>query len=217
MDSYGVRRPMRKILVHPMLPTVIQAGIANLDGQSYTSLDACPSCRGDIAGYDTKRRFFTSLHEPGGDREIFVFVKRFRCRTCGLVSPAKAPFYPDTRTGAPVVDLSVTLSKEMSCSRAARVINALGIVIDRGTVRNYASRGFAAPPATEFFGFQLPVSIISLTMFTPGSFQPGPVIGAEALVSIGRPTAGWTFPHRPLPEKRHDRDEQEKEKKRPVK
>ena len=25
-----------------MLPTVIQAGIATLDGQLYTSLDACP-------------------------------------------------------------------------------------------------------------------------------------------------------------------------------
>lgn len=170
-----------------MLPTVIQAGIANLHGQSHTSLDACPSCGGDIAGYDTKQRFFTTLHEPAGDRDIFVFVKRFRCRACGLVSPANAPFYPDTRTGAPVVDLCVTLSKEMSCSRAARVINALGIAIDRGTVRNYASRGFVEPPATEFFGFRLPVSIISLTMFTPGSFQQGPVVGADKLQVVPLP------------------------------
>ena len=200
-----------------MLPTIIQAGIANLDGQSYTSFDSCPSCGGDIAGYDMKKRFFITLAEPGGSRDIVVFVKRFRCRTCGIVSQAEAPFYPDTRIGAPVVDLCVILSEEMSCSRAAKVINALGIVIDRGTVRNYVSRGFAKPPATEFFGFQLPVSIISLTMFTPGSFQPGPVVGAEALVSIGRPSTGRTFPHRPPLEERHERDEQEKEKKRPVK
>jgi hypothetical protein len=207
----------RKILVHPMLPTVIQAGIASLDGQSYTSLDACPSCGGGIAGYDTKRRFFTTLHDPGGDRDIFVFVKRFRCRACGLVSPAEAPFYPDTRIGAPVVDLCVILSKEMNCSRAARVINALGIVIDRGTVRNNASRDFIPPPATEFFGFRLPVSIISLTMFTPGSFQPGPVIRTETLAPTRLPSAGRTFPHRPVLEERHERDEQEKEEKRPVK
>lgn len=200
-----------------MLPTVIQAGITNLDGQLYTSLETCPCCGGELAGYDTKRRFFTTLHEPAGDREIFVFVKRFRCRTCGVVSPAEAPFYPDTRIGAPVVDLCVTLSNEMSCSRAARVINALGIVIDRGTVRNYVSRGFPEPPATEFFGFRLPVSVISLTMFTPGSFQPGSVVGTESLVSVGRPTTGRAFPHHPVVEERHERDEQEKEKKRPVK
>ena len=181
-----------------MLPTVIQAGIATLNGQSYTSLDACPSCGGEVTGYDTKQRFFITLAEPGGNRDIIVNVRRFRCRACGLVSPAKAPFYPDTRIGAPVVDLCVTLSREMNCSRAARVINALGIVIDRGTVRNYSSRGFTLPPSTEFFGFRLPVSVISLTMFTPGSFQPGTVTGTEPLTPAGNPSAGRTFPHRPL-------------------
>ncbi len=199
-----------------MLPTIIQAGIVNLEGRRYRTLDACPSCGSDLAGYDTKQRFFTSLHEPGGNRDIFVFVRRFRCRTCGQVSPANAPFYPDTRIGAPVVDLCVTLSKEMSCSRAARVINALGIVIDRGTVRNYVSRNFPAPPATEFFGFLLPVSIISLTMFTPGSFQPGPVTGAETFAPAGRPAAGRAFPYHPPLEEGHERDEQKKEEKRPV-
>jgi predicted RNA-binding Zn-ribbon protein involved in translation (DUF1610 family) len=197
----------RKILVHPMLPTLIQAGITNLDGHLYASLDTCPACGGEIAGYDTKRRFFTTLHEPGGERDIFVSVKRYRCRACGLVSPAKAPIYPDTRIGAPVVDLCVTLSQEMNYSRAARVINALGIVIDRGTVRNYDSHGFAVPPATEFFGFRLPVSIISLTMFTPGSFQAGPVAGAEPLIPISRPATGRAFPYRPPVEEGHERDE----------
>jgi hypothetical protein len=197
----------RKILVHPMLPTIIQAGIANLDGRLYNSLDSCPSCGGDLVGYDTKQRFFITLAEPGGDRDIVVNVRRFLCRVCGMVSPAKAPFYPDTRIGGPVVDLCVTLSQEMTCSRAAKVINALGIVIDRGTVRNYVSRGFNAPPATEVFGFLLPVSIISLTMFTPGSFQPGPVIGAETFAPAGRPAAGRTFPHRTPLEERNERDE----------
>ena len=199
-----------------MLPTLIQAGITNLDGHLYAALDTCPACRGEIAGYDTKRRFFTTLHEPGGGSDIFVSVKRFRCRACGLVSPAKAPFYPDTRIGAPVVDLCVTLSQEMNYSRAARVINSLGIVIDRGTVRNYASRGFAVPPSTEFFGFRLPVSIISLTMFTPGSFQAGPVVGAETLATGGGPSAGSTLPCFPPLEKRNERYKQEKEEKRPV-
>jgi len=200
-----------------MLPTVIQAGIGNLDGQLFSSLDACPSCGGDLVGYDTRKRFFITLAEPDGDLDIFVFVKRFRCRSCGRVSPAKAPFYPDTRIGAPVVDLCVTLSQEMRCSRAARLINALGIVIDRGTVRNYYnSRGFATPPATEFFGFRLPVSLISLTMFTPGSFQPGPVIGAEPLVTPGRPSTDRAFPYLMPLHERYERNEQKKEEKRPV-
>lgn len=200
-----------------MLPTVIQAGIASIDGQSFTSLDKCPSCSGDIIGYDTKQRFFITLAEPGGHRDIFVFVRRFRCRACGKVIPAKAPFYPGTRIGAPIVDLCVTLSQEMNCSRAAGMINALGVVIDRGTVRNYTTRNFPAPPATEFFGFRIPVSVISLTMFTPGSFQPGSIVGAKPFVSTSRPTTGRTFPHRPPLEERHERDEQEKEEKRPLK
>ena len=199
-----------------MLPTVIQAGIANLEGQNFTSLDACPSCGGALAGYDTKQRFFITLAEPGGDRDIFVFVRRFRCRACNMVSPAVAPFYPDTRIGAPIADLCVTLSQEMNSSHAAKIINALGIVIDRGTVRNYASRAFATPQATEFFGFLLPVSIISLTMFTPGSFQPGPVTGTEMFTPTGRPATGRAFPHRLPLEERNNRDEQEKKEKRPL-
>ena len=179
-----------------MLPTLIQAGIGNLNGHLYTSLDACPSCGGELTGYDTKQRYFITLAEPRGVRDIVVNVRRFQCRACGQVSPAKAPFYPDTRLGAPVVDLCVTLSGEMSCSRAAKVINALGLVIDRGTVRNYCSRGYPLPPSTEFFGFRLPVSVISLTMFTPGSFQPGAVTGTEPLTPAGHPSTGRTLPHR---------------------
>jgi hypothetical protein len=199
-----------------MLATVIQAAIANLDGQRYTMLDECPSCGGTLAGYDTKQRYFTTLHDPGGNRDINVFVRRFRCRECGMVSPAKSPFYPDTRIGAPVVDLCVTLSEEMAFSRAAVIINALGIVIDRGTVRNYAVRGFPATPATEFFGFRLPASIISLTMFTPGSFQPGPVKGTETFISAGLPSAGRASPQIPPLKERDKRDKQKEKEKRPV-
>jgi hypothetical protein len=204
-----------KILVHPMVTTVIQTGIANLDGSEYVSAECCPSCGGELAGYDKKRKYFASLQETGGVRDIHVVVKRFRCRSCGRLVSANSPFYPGTRIGAPVVDLCVTLSEEMSWSRAASVIHALGIVIDRGSVRNYVSAGFPPVESTEVFGFRLPVSILSLSMSNLGIVQPRPVIRAEPFIPGGFPPADRAPLHRSLFDKRHEGNKQKDEEKRP--
>ncbi len=200
-----------------MIASVIQAGISNLDGHEYTETGPCPKCGGELAGYDKKRKYFASLHDHGSVREIHVVVKRFRCRSCGAIVFAEAPFYPGTRVGAPVVDLCVTLAHEMPFCRAASVVHALGIAIDRGSVRNYIKQGFQPVPSTEVFGFRLPVSILSLSMSSLGAFEGGPVPGAEPLLPGGLPSAHGTSPGLPLFYKRDQRDkEKEKEKRPPV-
>ena len=198
-----------------MITAVIQTGISNLDGHEYTDKGVCPSCGGELSGYDKKKKFFASLYDPVSVRDIHVLVKRFRCRSCGTMAMADSPFYPDTRIGAPVVDLCVTLSEEMSCNRAASVIHALGIAIDRGSVRNYAKGGYLPVPSTEVFGFRLPVSILSLTMYGLGANERSPVTGAESLIPGSPPPAYGTFPTLPLFDKRNQRDEQEAKEKRP--
>ena len=198
-----------------MIAAVIQTGISNLEGHEYSAAGPCPSCGGDLVGYDKKRKYFASLYDHGSVRDIHVVVKRFRCRACGTMSVADAPFYPGTRLGAPVVDLCVTLAHEMPFCRAASVIHALGIAIDRGSVRNYVKKGFLPVPSTEVFGFRLPVSIISISMSTLGSFERGPVAGAEPFVPGRLPSAPRTPPHLPLFGKRDQRDDQEEEEKRP--
>ncbi|HVP94720.1 MAG TPA: hypothetical protein VMS89_06050 [Methanoregulaceae archaeon] len=205
----------KKILIHPMITTVIHTGISNLDGREYSHAGRCPVCGGKLTGYDKKRRFFASLSDKGEIREVHVIVKRFTCRTCGGLVPADAPFYPDTRIGAPIVDLCVTLSQEMSWSRAATVVRELGIVIDRGSVRNYVREGFLPVPSTEVFGFRLPVSILSLCTSSLGAVERSPVVGAEPFVPGRLPSANGTSPRLPLFEKRDQRDKKEEKEERP--
>ena len=205
----------KKILIHPMITTVIHTGISNLDGREYNQAGNCPTCGGELVGYDKKRKFFASLSDAGRIRDVHVVVKRFRCRSCGGLVSADSPFYPDTRIGAPIVDLCITLSQEMSWSMTAKVVRDLGIVIDRGSVRNYVKEGFAPVPSTEVFGFRLPVSILSLSTSSLGAFERCPVGGAEPFVPGRLPSAPRTPSHLPLFDKRDQRNKQEEEEKWP--
>jgi len=151
--------------VPPMLAALVQTGVLSLDGKTFSGLDACRSCGSGLAGYDTKaRRFAMVRDEDGRTREVTVWVKRFACRECGRISPARAPFYPGTRYGSPVVDLCVVLSRRETPGKAAALMEELGLVIDRATVRTYAARDFGTIPVTEIYGLALPSSIISLTV-----------------------------------------------------
>jgi hypothetical protein len=155
---------VNRIRIPPMLAALVQTGFTAVDGMEFSRLDACPACGGELSGYDTKERKFGTLATENGDREIRVRVKRYQCRQCGTVSPARSPFYPDTRLGSPVVDLCIVLSQSMPCTRAARVMREIGIVIDRGTVQNYAERTFGPIATTEMFGLKIPRSLISLSV-----------------------------------------------------
>ena len=161
----GVRRSSRRRLrVPPMLPALVQTGFLSVEGRTFAECAACPVCGGPVSGYDSKERKFATIREGDAAHEIIVTVRRFRCRLCGRVSPARAPFYPGTRLGSPVVDLCVVLSQTMTPGKAATFMESLGIVVDRGTVRNLSSRDIGMIPTTELFGFELPRSVLSLSM-----------------------------------------------------
>jgi hypothetical protein len=155
---------VNRIRIPPMLAALVQTGFTAVDGMEFSRLDACPGCGGELSGYDTKERKFATLATENGNKEIMVKVKRYRCRQCGTVSPARSPFYPDTRLGSPVVDLCIVLSQAMPCNRACSVMREIGIVIDRGTVLNYAERKFGPVATTEMFGLKIPRSLISLSI-----------------------------------------------------
>jgi hypothetical protein len=63
-----------------------------------------------------------------------------------------------------VVDLCVVFSRTRTPGKTVALLEALGIVVDRGTVRNLAARDFGDIPVTEMFGLVLPRSVISLSM-----------------------------------------------------
>ena len=155
---------MRPVKVPPMLQALVQTAFLSVEGKEFSELPACPSCGGPISGYDWKDRKFATVIDEGEPRTIMVRIRRFRCRDCGRVSPSLAPFYPDTRLGSPVVDLCVVLSRTMTPGKTVMFMKSLGIVVDRGTVRDLSCRAFPEIATTEIFGFVLPRSVISLSM-----------------------------------------------------
>ena len=142
-------------------------------------------------------------------------VKRFSCRQCHAVCFADEPFYPETRIGSPLVDLCRTLAAGMPFNRAAVFMAHMGIMIERGTVRNYAHRRF---PVNSLNGALWdPPSLINHFTFRNrcpnrgGESHPG----AEALAACGFPSAYRAPPYRLLPpEKRNERNEEKDKEER---
>lgn len=189
--------------IPPMLVDLIGSALAAMDGMKFTDLAACPSCDGPVTGHDLRAKRFAVMLEDGEERTIRVSVKRFYCQNCGRLCYADAPFYPDTRLAAPIVDLCILLSEQMPFNRVAQHLRAMGIIVDRGTIRNYASRDFGTIPATELFGIPLPLSLLNLAISTLGR-ERCPIIGAEALTACGFPPADRTAPHSKGPLKERD-------------
>ncbi|WP_301677325.1 hypothetical protein [Methanoculleus methanifontis] len=197
-----------------MLVDLVGNALASMDGVIFADLDACPSCRGQVIGHDMRAKRFAVILDNGRERTIRVFVKRFYCQDCGALCYADAPFYPETRLASPIVDLCLLLSQQMPFNQVAQHLRAMGIVVDRGTIRNYASRNFGTIPATDLFGFLLPLSLLNLATFTLDR-ERRPIVGAEALAACGFPPAGRAaFHSRGSPKERDHRYEQEKKEER---
>jgi hypothetical protein len=200
---------MKQPRIPPIIPDIIQTALSACDGTVFDRREACPSCDGELSGYDRKKKQFAMLVEDDKKRPINVFVKRFFCRTCRAVWFADEPFYPDTRIGSPVVDLCVTLATTMPFTRAAAYLSQMGVIVDRGSVRNYVRRGFLDIPGADMFGIRLPLSIISLFEIAARTGEGSPVTGAEALAACGFPSARRAAPHRPVPEEEGDQRDKE--------
>ncbi|HJJ46819.1 MAG TPA: hypothetical protein O0X32_00970 [Methanocorpusculum sp.] len=173
------------VRIPPMLFATVSMGLHALDGMLFKTLDHCSNCGGKPKPYDTKVKQYATLSSPLGDRVITVKVRRFICHDCGKLLYADEPFYPNTRIGSAIVDLALSLSKTTNFSHAATVMGAMGIVINRGSVRKYAQSNLPIRPSNQLYGMTLPTTFVSLIgrgILTP-SINP-----ADILVASGYPS-----------------------------
>nr|WP_319376082.1 hypothetical protein [uncultured Methanoregula sp.] len=206
---------MRPLRIPPMITDLIITAVSAFDGAEFTKLAQCPFCGGAIQGYDTRKKKFAVLTETAGERTITVYVRRFTCRSCKKLCYADEPFYPDTRIGSIIIDLHTTLSTLMPPSRAARVIDVMGIRVDRTTWRNYRNLKVPDIPTAEVFGMRLPRSILTISTIAARIPEGSGIEGAEALAACGFPSTYRAAPHSLFPpKKRDDRDDETKKEER---
>jgi hypothetical protein len=172
-----------------MVIDIVQAAISGFDGAEFTRLASCPSCGGPVQGYDTRQKKYAVLNDGEGERVITVRIKRFTCRNCNRLCNAEEPFYPGTRIGSLVVDLFYTFSAVMPGSRAARLIDAMGIRVDRTSWKKYSDRPIPEIPVTQIFGMCLPSSVLTLSSLAARIPEGGRISGSEALKACGFPSA----------------------------
>jgi hypothetical protein len=204
---------MKQLRIPPLLVDIVQSGILACEGILFDSREACPACGGPLSGYDIRKKQFAVMLREGTPYPLHVFVKRFSCRRCGVICFADGPFYPGTRHGSPVVDLCRTLSMIIPFHRTTAYMAQMGIVVDRGTVRNYVYGSFPEITTTDLFGVRIPLSVVSLSSLTGG--EGSSIKGAEALAACGFPSAYRAAADRPLfPEKRDERYKQKSDEER---
>jgi hypothetical protein len=204
---------MKSPRIPPLIIDIVQSGLLASEGIIFDNLETCPVCGGKLSGYDTKKKQFAVMLEGNTRHPVHVFVKRFTCRECHAICFANEPFYPDTRIGSPLVDLCRTLGTTMPFNRVAAHLLHLGIVIDRGTVRNYMNRSFPEIPTTDLFGIRLPPSIISLSELAARTGEGSRIPGTEALAACGFPSAYRAAPDLRLISKKGNEGEEEKHEK----
>ncbi len=163
----------RPVPIAPMMADLIRKGLVAVDGTVYENLDACTYCGGAVRSHDFRSKRFATVTEGAAVRTIHVAVKRFRCARCGRLCYADSPFYPGTRHGAPIVELAAVLAERMPPGRTARTLEHLGIVLDRATVRSYASLPLPPITTTELFGVPIPVSFLHLSSSGPSRAAAG--------------------------------------------
>ncbi|KAF1075250.1 hypothetical protein [Methanogenium sp. MK-MG] len=184
---------MRTVQIPSMLKDLVSSAIQSADGITFTRLDACPYCGGPVKGHDMRRKRFATLRNKNGKQAIHVFVKRYHCEQCGKLCYAESPFYPDTRLGIPIVDLCNALIEKHSYHHAARILAALEIVVDRGTLRNYAQRTFPPPNVIEMYGVPIPISILNMNELSFRGNENSSIPGAELFGASGLPPAARAF------------------------
>ena len=206
---------MKRIAIPPMLGDLIRSTVLAMDGVAFTDLPACPGCGGPVKRHDQKEKRFATMQADGARRDIHVLVSRFRCGSCSGFWYAREPFYEGVRFGIPVVDLAIALSRIHPFHHTERILASLGLIVDRGTIRLYASRAQRPVPATDLLGIPLPISLLNLSNLVSRRPKGAPVTGAEVLTALGLPPAHGAPPHPPIPaEKGEERDEEGEEEHR---
>ncbi|MDO8841811.1 hypothetical protein [Methanocalculus sp.] len=197
----------RRLLIPPFLSDMIISSISLFDGVTFSQITPhCRICGALLRRHDLKKKRFATLVRDDERQSVYVGVVRYRCLDCGRLWYADEPFYPGTRHGIPVVDLAAAIAVRHPYHHTARILFGLGLVLDRGTVRNYAH--IRSIDSTDMYGIPVPNRIIALS----GLAAEGRSIeGAELLAALGLPPADRTYLHRTASEEEGDEDEQKKE------
>jgi hypothetical protein len=170
-----------------MASDIVLNALSSLDGMEFTESPRCPSCGGFVLGHDMRVKRFAVIREGDAERIVHVRVKRFTCRDCRKLCNAPEPFYPDTRIGSPVIDLCITLSRTMPFSRTSRVLEAMGVIVDRSSCRHFGSLALPETRTADVFGFRLPFSILSLSSLAARSRTTDRLTSVEILAACGNP------------------------------
>jgi hypothetical protein len=206
---------VKRVRVPPMLSDLVYGAVVSLDGAVYADLDSCPYCGGEVKGHDIRRKRFATVIDDRQPRTIFVFVHRYYCTRCGKLCYAKSPFYPETRLGSPIIDFCVVNAPLFPYHHVSKLLEHMHILLDRGSVRNYAKEDFGEIPFLDMYGMRIPLSLLSLIESAVTAGKEGPVIGAIPFGSGRLPSANRAL----LSllgglEERKKRNKQEKEEKR---
>jgi hypothetical protein len=176
---------MKQIKIPPMLPAVVQNAFAGVDDLIFTIRYECYHCGGPVRYHDIRKKRFATIMEDGDKRTIFVQVYRYYCRHCGKLCYAEAPFYPDTKFGSPVIDLCITLSQVHPYNHTAKILNAMGIIVDRGTIRNFSERNLPRVSYAKMYDLPIPLSIFYLSDLVSKSNQRNPLDETDVMKACG--------------------------------
>ena len=170
------------ILIPPIITDLVYQAVSGVSGVQFIDAIPCSACGTLPVSHDLKRRRFSTVLTPEGPKHVYVYVKRFHCRDCGLLCYAKAPFYDKSRFGSPIVDLCISLSENHTFSHAAILMNRMGIVINRGTVRKTVQTHTHQVTSTDLFGLRLPDSILALSTLVTTA-DPGTALRGEDVLA----------------------------------
>jgi len=151
------------IKIPSLIASVVQNALYGLEGMEFTLLDCCPHCGGVVRYHDIRKKRFATIIIDGEKRIINVLVTRYYCKACGRLCYASAPFYPNTKFGSPVIDLCITLARVHPYNHSARILQEMGVVVDRGTIRNFFSRDIPEVSYAKMYGLPIPLSIFHLS------------------------------------------------------
>lgn len=162
---------MRDPIVPPMLADIIQNALYSVEGTTFGDLVACPFCGGDVQNHDIRKKRFAVVRQRGEHHTIYVQVRRYYCKECQRLCYANAPFYSDIRMGAPVVDLCYLNLNDYPYNRLSRIMELIGVIVHRGTIRNWANLNLGSVPFLKLFGYNVPLSLLNLSgEHSPESF-----------------------------------------------
>jgi len=171
----------RQPFISPIIADLVYQAVTGVSGVQFTDPLPCPNCFGMPVSHDMKLRRFSTVYSSDGEKHIYVYVKRFHCRDCGHLCYAKAPFYEKSRFGSPIVDLCLSLAQDHTFSHSAALMNQMGIVINRGTVRKTVQIHSHEVVSTDFFGLKLPESVLALSTLITGADPSQQLRGSDIL------------------------------------